>query len=172
MPYASRICSIFPLWMESKALVKSTKINVACRFFARTPSRILRMVNICEVVDLFLRKPFWFFLSMVSIWVLCGFVVGHCRFYKQNTKTKHENIFRRTRKARQLEEKYIWKKRIKNTGERRKTKKLPRLDQMTKTKQVFLKQRKKSLPTSEVTPTPGCKGDKKILEPNMGTERS
>ena len=54
----SRICSIFPLWMESKALVKSTNINVACRFFARTPSRILRMVNICEVVDLFLRKPF------------------------------------------------------------------------------------------------------------------
>ena len=36
MPYASRICSIFPLWMESKALVKSTNINVACRFFART----------------------------------------------------------------------------------------------------------------------------------------
>ena len=45
--------------MESKALVKSTNINVACRFFASTPSRILRMVNICEVVDLFLRKPFW-----------------------------------------------------------------------------------------------------------------
>ena len=67
MPYASRICSIFPLWMESKALVKSTNINVTCRFFARTPSRILRMVNICEVVDLFLWKPFWFFLSMLSI---------------------------------------------------------------------------------------------------------
>ena len=45
--------------MESKALVKSTNIKVACRFFARTPSRILRMVNICEVMDLFLRKPFW-----------------------------------------------------------------------------------------------------------------
>ena len=66
-PYASRICSIFPLCMESKALVKSTNSNVACRFFARTPSRILRMVNICEVVDLFLRKPFWFFLRMLSI---------------------------------------------------------------------------------------------------------
>ena len=50
--------------METKALVKSTNINVACRFFARTPSRILRMVNIC---DIFLRKPFWFFLSMLSI---------------------------------------------------------------------------------------------------------
>ena len=66
-PYASRICSIFPLCMESKALVKSTNSNVARRFFARTPSRILRMVNICEVVDLFLRKPFWFFLRMLPI---------------------------------------------------------------------------------------------------------
>ena len=37
--------------MESKALVISTNSNVACRFFARTPSRILRMVNIYEVVD-------------------------------------------------------------------------------------------------------------------------
>ena len=59
-PYTRRICSIFPLCMESKALVKSTNNNVTCRIFARTPSRILRMVNICEVVDLFLRKPFWF----------------------------------------------------------------------------------------------------------------
>ena len=42
--------------MESKALVKSSNSNVACRFFACMPSRILRMVNICEVVDLFLRK--------------------------------------------------------------------------------------------------------------------
>ena len=65
--YASRLCSIFPRCMESKALVKSTNSNVTCRFFARTPSRILRMVNICEVVDLFLRKPFWFFLRMLSI---------------------------------------------------------------------------------------------------------
>ena len=53
--------------MESKALVKSTNSNVTCRFFARTPSRILWIVNICEVVDLFLRKPFWFFLSMLLI---------------------------------------------------------------------------------------------------------
>ena len=36
-------------------------------FFERKPSRIRRIVNICEVVDLFLRKPFWFFLSMLSI---------------------------------------------------------------------------------------------------------
>ena len=53
--------------MESKALVKSTNINVACRSFARTPSRNLWMVNIFEVMDLFLRKPFWFFLRMLSI---------------------------------------------------------------------------------------------------------
>ena len=53
--------------MESKALVKSTNINVACRFFARTPSRILQIVNIFEVVDVFLRKLFWFFLSLLSI---------------------------------------------------------------------------------------------------------
>ena len=54
------------VWNQ-KALVKSTNSNVACRFFARTPSRILRMVNICEAVDLFLRKPFWFFRRMLSI---------------------------------------------------------------------------------------------------------
>ena len=54
----------------SKALVKLTNSNVACRFFARMPSRILRMVNICEVVHLFLWKPFWFFLRMLSI--LCS----------------------------------------------------------------------------------------------------
>ena len=57
-----------PMCMESKALVKSTNSNFVCRFFPRTPSTILRMVNICEVVDLFLRKPFWFFLRMLSIW--------------------------------------------------------------------------------------------------------
>ena len=67
-PFASRICSIFPLWMESKALLKSTNSNVPGMFFVRTPSRILRMVNICEVVDLFLRKPFWFFLYTKYIW--------------------------------------------------------------------------------------------------------
>ena len=62
--------------MESKALVKSTNSIAASKFFARTPSRILRIVNICEVVDLFLRKLFWFFLRMLSI---LGFVRLHCR---------------------------------------------------------------------------------------------
>ena len=66
-PKARRICSIFPLWMESKALVKSTNNIVASRFFESKPSRIRRIVKICEVIDLFLRKPFWFFQSILSI---------------------------------------------------------------------------------------------------------
>ena len=37
-PYASRICSIFPLWIESKAFVKLTNNIVARRFFAGMPS--------------------------------------------------------------------------------------------------------------------------------------
>ena len=32
-----------------------------------SPSRTRRIVKICDVVDLFLRKPFWFFLSIFSI---------------------------------------------------------------------------------------------------------
>ena len=34
--------------MESKALVKSTNSNVACKFFALTPSKILRVVYIFD----------------------------------------------------------------------------------------------------------------------------
>ena len=70
--------------MESKALVKSTNSNVACKFFARTPSRILWMVSICEVVDLFLRKPFWFFLRMLSI-------LGSIYIYIQTKARKQES---------------------------------------------------------------------------------
>ena len=36
-------------------------------FIARTPSRIRRIVKICDVVDRFLRNPFCFFLSIFSI---------------------------------------------------------------------------------------------------------
>ena len=36
-------------------------------FFARTPSRIRRIVKICDVVDRFLQKLFWFFQSIFSI---------------------------------------------------------------------------------------------------------
>ena len=60
-PWATRIYSICPLWMESKALVKSTNIIVVCRFLVHTSSRIPRIVKICDVVDLFRWKPFWFF---------------------------------------------------------------------------------------------------------------
>ena len=46
--------------MESNALEKLTNDIVVSRFFIHTPSRIQWVVKICEVVDLFLRKPFWF----------------------------------------------------------------------------------------------------------------
>ena len=45
-PLVWGICSIFPLCMESNALEKSTNNIVASRFFARTPSRIQRVVKI------------------------------------------------------------------------------------------------------------------------------
>ena len=53
----------FSLCMESKALEKSTNNIVASRFFARTPSRIRRIV----------------FYVPSQFWVLCGCVVEHCR---------------------------------------------------------------------------------------------
>ena len=40
------------------------------------PSRILRIVDICEVVDLFLWNSFWFFLRMLSI-------LGSMRFHSR-----------------------------------------------------------------------------------------
>ena len=66
-PYAIRICSISPLCIESMAWEKSTNNIVASRFFARTPSRIQRIVKFCGVLHRFLRKPFWFFHSIFSI---------------------------------------------------------------------------------------------------------
>ena len=81
MLYTSRICSIFPLWMESKALVKSTNSIVACRFFARTPSMFLRIINMniyVSSINLFLyyyyiilrvfhtNVSWWFF---TAVWV-------------------------------------------------------------------------------------------------------
>ena len=47
--------------------MKSLQIIVASSFFARIPSIIRRIVKIYDVADLFLRKPFWFFLSIFSI---------------------------------------------------------------------------------------------------------
>ena len=55
--------------MESKALVKSTNINVAWRFFARTPSRILRMVDsINNKTVLFQVIQFCISIQVSSIW--------------------------------------------------------------------------------------------------------
>ena len=53
--------------MKSKALEKSTNNIVAFRFFAHTPSRIRRIVKICDIVDRLFGKPFWFFISIFSI---------------------------------------------------------------------------------------------------------
>ena len=64
---ARSICFIFSLCMESNALKKSTNNSVALRFFVRTLSDIRWIVKICDVVDGFLRKPFWFFLRIFSI---------------------------------------------------------------------------------------------------------
>ena len=63
------------------------------------------------------------------------------------------------------------------TGERRKTKKIPRQDPTIQTKLDISKQRKKILPASrgrmcEDITTTGCEESKTILEQNMGTERS
>ena len=64
---ARRICSIFPLCMESKALVKSTNNIVASWYFLHVQLKNSTDRRICEVTDLFLRKPFWFVLNIFSI---------------------------------------------------------------------------------------------------------
>ena len=66
-PYTMRICSIFPLSMESNALEKSINNSVASRLFARSPSKIRWIVRICDVVDRFFQKLFWFFLRIYLI---------------------------------------------------------------------------------------------------------
>ena len=66
-PYASNICFMFPLYMESNALEEFTNNSVASRFFACITLMIQQIVRICKIVDQFLRKPFWFFLRIFSI---------------------------------------------------------------------------------------------------------
>ena len=75
--------------MESKALEKSTNNIVASRFFTGTSSRIRRSVKMFDVVDRFLRKPFWFFLS---IFLILGFIQLLSRAFLKNLKfdTKEE----------------------------------------------------------------------------------
>ena len=59
--------NLLHLTSVNEVIVKSINNMFACRFFERTPSRNRQIVKICEVMDLFLRKPFWFFLSMLPI---------------------------------------------------------------------------------------------------------
>ena len=96
-PYAIIICFIFPLCMESNALEKSTNNIVSSRFFERT-FRIRRIVKICDVVDRFLRKPFWLFLSIFSI--LCSMQLINDSigkqdlfwFKKNSNKYRHKTV--------------------------------------------------------------------------------
>ena len=55
---AFNISISFPLWIESNALWKSTKVIIAGRFFDLIPSTSLCEVSICATVDLPFLKPF------------------------------------------------------------------------------------------------------------------
>ena len=69
------ICSIFPLCMESNAWEKLTNNIVATRFLACTP-KIWWIVKICDVVDQFHQKLFWFLQNIFTIF--CSMQL-HCR---------------------------------------------------------------------------------------------
>ena len=56
------IAPYFLCFMESNALEKSMNNSVASRFLGH-----MMIVRICEVMDRFLRKPFWFFVRIFSI---------------------------------------------------------------------------------------------------------
>ena len=78
-PCASRICSIFPMCMESKALVKSTNSNVGF-----LPVHLQGFYGWSIFVRLwiyFFGSHFGFSKGCCLFWVLCGFEVGHCRFW-------------------------------------------------------------------------------------------
>ena len=57
--------SFFCVWSQ-RPWQSQQIILLPVDFFPCTP-RIQRIVKICDAVDLFLRKPFWFFLSIFSI---------------------------------------------------------------------------------------------------------
>ena len=87
-----RICSIFPLGMESKALVKSTNSNVACRAL---PVRLQGFYGWLIFVTswiYFFGSHFGFSKGYCRFWVLCGFVVGHCKFKLITIKKLSFNI--------------------------------------------------------------------------------
>ena len=68
IPYVIKISFIFSQFIESKACEKSINRRVAGRFLDFTHYLpIRRMVKHFLVVDLFVRKPLLFFLSIGSI---------------------------------------------------------------------------------------------------------
>ena len=92
-PYISNICFIFPLCMDLNTLEKSTNNSVALRFFPQTTSMIQLIVRICEVVEQFLQKPFWFFIRIFLISGVAFLKEGeaatfhiflYCLFYRQH----------------------------------------------------------------------------------------
>ena len=58
---------------RSRQIIISTS-----RFFGRISLKIRRMVKICDDMDLFLRKSFWFSWVSSQFWVLCDYVVELC----------------------------------------------------------------------------------------------
>ena len=73
IPYPFNISISFPLCIESKALLKSTKVSTAGNCFAFIPSTSLLRVRIWDKVDLPARKPFWLSLSIGS---MCGGILS------------------------------------------------------------------------------------------------
>ena len=70
--YARSICSIFLRCMVSNAQEKSINksvLRVFFFFFSQIPSKIRRIVRICDI-DRFLRKPFSYFLKIFSVFGL------------------------------------------------------------------------------------------------------
>ena len=60
--YATSICSIFPLWMESNSLEKSTNTPIVSWFLIPANSMVRRIVRSWEVVDRFLLNPIYIYI--------------------------------------------------------------------------------------------------------------
>ena len=58
-----------PLRLELNVFEKSMNNSFTSKFLAHFFSMIRLITRICDVVDRFLRKPFWFFLRIFSTWV-------------------------------------------------------------------------------------------------------
>ena len=81
-PYASSIYSFFSPCMESNLLENSLKSSAALRLSACTPLMIQQIVRICEVMEWFLCKPFWFFLDFSRFWVRYDWEIGHYQLWR------------------------------------------------------------------------------------------